>query len=125
MECNLLCNVFVDAPSSTNLITVPNNTTVLRESNISLVCSTDANPDAQIYHFYLNDNLIGNSSSGVFNTTVMVDGVYTWVPINTVGTGDNATVSITAVGKCKHTSCSLFKDTVCKMLCLYVSKYLS
>ena len=97
--CYLFCYVFVDAPSSTNLITVPNNTTVLRESNISLVCSTDANPDAHIYHFYLNDNLIGNSSSGVFNTTVMADGVYTCVPINTVGTGDNDSVSITVVGE--------------------------
>ena len=99
MECNLLCNVFVDAPSSTNLITVPNNTTVLRESNISLDCSTDANPEARIYHFYLNDNLIGNSSSGVFNTTVMADGVYTCVPVNTIGTGDNHSVSITVVGE--------------------------
>ena len=99
MECYLLCYVLADAPSSTNLITVPGNTTLLRDSNISLNCSTDANPDAHIYHFYLNDNLIGNSSSGVFKTTVMADGVYTCVPINAVGTGDNATVSITVVGE--------------------------
>ena len=97
--CYLFCYVFVDAPSSTNLITVPNNTTLLRGSGISLDCSTDANPDAHIYHFYLNDNLIGNSSSGVFNTTVMADGVYTCVPVNTVGTGDNDSVNITVVGK--------------------------
>ena len=99
MECYLLCYLLVDAPSSTNLITVPNNTTVLRESNISLVCSTDANPDAHIYHFYLNDNLVSNSSSGAFNTIVMEDGVYTCVPLNTVGTGDNDSVSITVVGE--------------------------
>ena len=99
MECYFLCYLFVDAPNSTNLIPVPNNTTVLRESNISLVCSTDANPDAHIYHFYVNDNLIGNSISGVFNTTVMADEVYTCVPINTVGTGDNDSVSITVVGE--------------------------
>ena len=101
--CYLFRYVFVDAPSSTNLITVPNNTTVLRESNISLVCNTDANPDAHIYYFYLNDNPIGSSSSGVFNTTVMVDGVYTCVPINTVGTGDNDSVSITVVGELHFT----------------------
>jgi len=93
------CYLLVDAPSNTNLITVPNNTTLLRESKISLDCSTDANPDAHIYHFYLNDNLIGNSSSGVFNTTVMTDGVYICVPVNTVGTGDNATVGVTVVGE--------------------------
>ena len=66
---------------------------------MSLKCTTDANPDAHIYRFYLNDSLIGNSSSDVFNTTVKTDGVYTCVPVNTVGEGDNATVNVTAVGK--------------------------
>ena len=91
--------LLIDAPSNTNLMAVPNTTTLIRDSKISLDCSTDANPDAHIYHFYLNDNLIGNSSSGVFNTTVMTDGVYTCVPVNTVGTGDNATVGFTVVGE--------------------------
>ena len=72
---------------------------MLRESSISLDCSTDANPDAHIYQFYLNDNLIGNESSSVFNTSVSEDGVYTCVPINTVGTGENDTVSIIVIGK--------------------------
>ena len=74
---------------------------MLRDSNISLDCSTDANPDAHVYHFYLNDSLIGNSNSGVFNTTVMTDGVYTYVPVNTVGTGENATVSMSSVSYIK------------------------
>ena len=64
-----------------------------------LNCSTDANPEAHLYHFYFNDTLIGNSSSGVFNVTVEKDGVYTCVPINTVGAGDSANISITVVGK--------------------------
>ena len=65
---------------------------------MTLHCTTDASPEAE-YQFHLNDTLIGNSSSGVFNTAVMEDGVYTCVPINTVGTGENATVNVTAVGK--------------------------
>jgi len=77
----------------------PANTTLLRESNLVLNCSTDANPDAHVYHYYFNSNLIGNSSSGVFNTTVMADGVYTCVPVNTVGIQSNSTVHVTAVGK--------------------------
>ena len=109
MECDHFCYLPVDAPSSTNLITVPNNTTLLRDSNISLDCSTDANPDAHVYHFYLNDSLIGNSNSGVFNTTVMTDGVYTCVPVNTVGTGENATVSITVVGELHWSSFVFFR----------------
>ena len=71
---------------------------MLHGDAVSLKCTTDANPDAHIYHLYLNGNLIGNSSSGVFNTTVKADGVYACVPLNRVGIGDNATVSITAVG---------------------------
>ena len=81
------------------ITTLPQNTTVLRDATVSIECSTDANPDAHIYHFYLNDNLIGNSSSGVFNTTVIADGVYTCVPANTVGIQSNSTVRVTAVGK--------------------------
>ena len=72
---------------------------MLRGTTLELNCKTDANPDAHIYHFYLNNNLIGNSSSGKFNFTVEKDGVYACVPMNNVGTGDNATVSITAVGE--------------------------
>ena len=78
--------------------TLPTNTTVLRDTAMLLNCSTDANPDAHNYHFYFNGNLIGNSSSGVFNITVKEDGVYTCVPENRVGTGNNATVNLMAIG---------------------------
>ena len=95
----LFC-IITDRPSFSNLSVVPSNTTVLRGSNVSLNCSTDANPAAYLYQFYFNDSFfIGNSSSGVFNITVDTDGVYTCVPINEVGKRDNATVEITAVGK--------------------------
>ena len=92
-----------DRPSSSALSTVPSNTTVLRGKTLSLICSTDANPlNSVTYHFYFNDSYIRNSSSGVFNVTVEADGLYTCVPINTVGTGQNATVSVNAVGKSVH-----------------------
>ena len=77
----------------------PANTTVLHNTVMMLNCSTDANPDAHTYHFYLNGNLIGNSSSGMFNIPVKEDGEYTCVPVNKVGTGFNASVGITAVGE--------------------------
>ena len=80
-------------------MTFPSNATLLRGSNMSLNCSTDANPEDVTYHFYYNGNLIGNSSSGVFNVLVKEDGVYTCVAVNTVGTGDNATVIVTVVGE--------------------------
>ena len=93
------CFFVTDLPTETSMTADPANTTVLRESNLVLNCSTDANPDAHVYHYYFNGDLIGNSSSGVFNTTVMADGVYTCVPENTVGTQSSSTVGITAVGK--------------------------
>ena len=89
----------VDAPSSTNLTTVPHNTTLLRDSSMSVKCSTDANPEDLEYQLYFKGLFIDKSSSGLFNITAIEDGVYTCVPINKVGTGDNATVSITVVGE--------------------------
>ena len=102
----MLVLFFVDQPTASGLATVPSNTTVLIGSTVSLNCSTDANPSAHVYQLYFSDTLIGNSSSGVFNVTVAADGVYTCVPNNAVGTGHNATVRVTAVGKftSKHDS---------------------
>ena len=65
---------------------------------MALNCETNANPEAE-YHFYFNGESVGKSTTGVLSVTVEEDGDYTCVPINTVGTGDNATVSITVVGK--------------------------
>ena len=72
---------------------------MLRGNNLLLNCSADANPAVHIYFFYFNGNFIGNSSSGVFNDTVGADGVYTCVPLNTVGTGGNGSINATAVGE--------------------------
>ena len=92
---------FLDTPTATALTADPTNTTVLHGSTVSLNCSADANPLAYLYQFYLNDSIIGNSSSGVFNITVDADGVYTCVPVNQVGTGQSAVIRVTAVGEFK------------------------
>lgn len=86
------------SPKMTNLTieSNPKNTTVLLNSSLTLHCVTNANPPA-LYHLYFNDSYIGNSSSGEFTTTAKGDGVYTCVPINAVGTGNNATLNIIAV----------------------------
>ncbi|XP_068686462.1 hemicentin-1-like isoform X2 [Montipora foliosa] len=84
-------------PSGTNMELTPSNTTVLRDSSLSINCTTDANPMAHVFQFYLDDACIGNSSSGVFTVTVAADGAYTCVPVNTVGKEENATVVIRTV----------------------------
>jgi len=86
-----------DGPDPAIFTTVPSNTTLHRDSIMSLNCETDASPEAE-YHFYFNGKSIGNSASGVLSVTVEADGVYTCVPGNSVGRGDNGTVSVIVVG---------------------------
>ena len=72
---------------------------MLRGKILSIICRADANPAAHEYQYYANDILIGNSSDGVLNVTVNVDGSYTCLPINSLGSGHNTTVNVTVVGK--------------------------
>ena len=88
-----------DGPSGTTVELTPSNTTVLRGSALSINCSTDSNPIAHVFQFYLDDVYIGNSTTGVYNVTVTANGAYTCVPVNTVGKEENATVVISTVGK--------------------------
>lgn len=89
---------FIVAPKMTNLTSKSSNSTVLLNNNWTLLCITNAKPPA-MYYFYFNESFIGNSSSGEFNVTVEGDGMYTCVPINNVGTGNNATLNVIAVGE--------------------------
>ena len=89
----------LDLPSAPILTTIPRNTTVLRGKILSIICRADANPAAHEYQYYVNDILTGNSSDGVLNVTVNVDGSYTCLPINSLGSGHNTTVNVTVVGK--------------------------
>ena len=89
----------LDLPSAPILTTIPSNATVLRGKILSIICRADANPAAHEYQYYVNDILTGNSSDGVLNVTVNVDGSYTCLPINSLGSGHNTTVNVTVVGK--------------------------
>ena len=89
----------LDLPSAPILTTIPSNATVLRGKILSIICRADANPAAHEYQYYVNDILTGNSSDGVVNVTVDVDGSYTCLPINTLGPGHITTVNVTVVGK--------------------------
>lgn len=83
----------------TNFTSNLSNTVVLTNSSLTLSCVTNANPPALFYLLYYNGAYIGNNSLGVLRVTVMEDGVYTCVPVNKVGAGDNGTVSVKTVGK--------------------------
>lgn len=89
----------IDGPSGTQLTVFPSNTTVLRGSNVTLNCHTDANPVPNEYRFYFNGNYSGTSSSGSVEAIVKDDGVYSCVPVNKVGVGVNASINVTTVGE--------------------------
>ena len=97
-QCRDFIYHFLDAPTGTKLISVPRNATVLRKSLLSLICKTDGSPEVE-FCLYFNGRLIKTSESGRFHVSVTSDGSYTCVPINRVGAGKNASVSVTAVGK--------------------------
>ena len=103
---------FLDLPTSLALSTTPANTTLLHGTTLELNCKADANPDPHLFHFQFNGNLIGNISTGVFNTSAEKDGVYTCVPENSVGTGDNATISITVVGEYDYSQMKLVVELI-------------
>ena len=97
--CISLVILFIlDAPGGTKLISVPKNTTVLRQSLLKLTCQTDGIPEAE-FHLYFNGRLIKTNGSGIFHVSVMSDGSYKCVPFNKVGVGKNASVIVAAVGK--------------------------
>ena len=95
----LFFSFFTDKPTGTSITSSPTNNTVLRNSSLVFSCRTDANPAAHIYNFYFNGTFIGVNNLGRYPVTVQADGEYTCVPLNTVGTGDNATFAVIAVGK--------------------------
>lgn len=63
---------------------------------VTLSCTTNANPPAHEYRFYLNDQVVHTSSSGVYQFPVRQSGnnAYKCEPKNQIGYGANATVMI-------------------------------
>ncbi|KAK3743484.1 hypothetical protein QZH41_013099, partial [Actinostola sp. cb2023] len=64
--------------------------------SVTLTCTTNANPPAHEYRFYLNDQVFHTSSSGVHQFFVPQSGnnTYKCAPKNHYGYGENATVLI-------------------------------
>ena len=93
------CLHFSDKPYGTNL-TSTHSKACLNDS-VTLTCTTDANPPAHEYRFYLNDQLAHTSSSGVYQFAVPQSGnnTYKCEPKNSVGYGVNATVIIPTKSK--------------------------
>ncbi|XP_022798006.1 protein turtle homolog B-like [Stylophora pistillata] len=84
-------------PNGMSFTCCPTNTTVLCGRNMVLSCKTDANPAPHVYHCYFNGTFIGMDNLSKYTVIVQADGVFTCVPLNAVGTGDNTTIAVIAV----------------------------
>jgi hypothetical protein len=93
----MMCFI-VDNPYQTNLTSTLSKACV--NDSVTLDCTTNANPPAHEYRFYLNDQLAHTSISGVYQLNVPQAGnnTYTCEPKNTVGSGQNATTFISSKG---------------------------
>ena len=80
-------------------LTKGNTSAVVQNSFVTFSCTSKASPPPHEYRFYHNDNLLDTNSSGTYKTQVSGSGLYSCVPVNTVGFGVNDTISITVVGK--------------------------
>ena len=76
-----------------------NDTVVLAGGSLFLKCTSEANPAVHVFQLIFDSTRVATSSSGMFSVTVRKAGIYTCIPVNEVGSGDSATVKVTALGK--------------------------
>ena len=93
--------IYTDPPENTNLTTIANTSATLRNSNVTFTCTAEGSPPPHEYRFYHKGTFLGNSSSGTFQTHVTKSGlsVFSCVPVNKAGLGENRSVTIDVVGE--------------------------
>ena len=97
----LLLFIISDPPGNTKLTTTANTSATLKNSNVTFTCTAEGSPPPHEYRFYHEGNFLGSSSSGTFQTQVTKSGlsVFSCVPVNKVGVGENKSVTINVVGE--------------------------
>lgn len=94
---------FADKPQHTRIVAVPDNEVTLN-GTVTLRCTAEGNPLVKSFRFYHNLTLIQDSSRNLYRIDRMTEsqqGTYTCVPVNDLGDGQNATISIKVGGECK------------------------
>ncbi|XP_031571252.1 uncharacterized protein LOC116305473 isoform X3 [Actinia tenebrosa] len=87
--------LILEKPHSTTITASPNQTSYCFNDSITVTCVSSAYPNAN-YNLYRNNRLVQKgSSSGVFSvSTGVTDRVFTCVPYNTVGSGQNRSFQV-------------------------------
>ena len=93
-------NLFSVKPDNVQLATSAADNKACRGDVISINCSAEAVPSKISYQLFENDIAILDAS-GRWSRTLTTAGMFTYtcVPNNTLGTGENATVTVTVNGK--------------------------
>ena len=93
-------NLFSVKPDNVQLATSAADNKTCRGDVISINCSAEAVPSEMSYQLFENDIAILDAS-GRWSRTLTTAGMFTYtcVPNNTLGTGENATVTVTVNGK--------------------------
>ena len=81
--------------SGANISAVPFGT------EITFNCTSHARPDVQEYWFYKGKETLGSSETGVFRFVIKEPGSYSCAPVNSVGNGKEAAISIGVDGRCR------------------------
>lgn len=108
MNCNLFDPCFyLDKPENTKLVVNrANPTAVPFGSKIIFTCTSNSHPDVQGYRFYRDQELLGTSTTDIFQLTIGHSGLYSCIPFNDVGDGGKAAIAITVDGRSKVCLCS-------------------
>ena len=74
--------------------------TVCQGDIITFNCTANSNPAVHTYRLYMNETMVSESSTGVWNRTVTTGGVlvYNCMVNNTIGTAMSMDVSVTVNG---------------------------
>lgn len=68
-------------------------------SFVTFNCTTHARPDPDGYKFYRGQELLSSSGSGLFDLRLQRSGLYSCLPFNSAGDGDQASLKIIVDGR--------------------------
>ena len=81
-------------------------------SFVTFNCTTHARPDPDGYKFYRGQELLSSSGSGVFDLRLQHSGLYSCLPFNSAGDGDQASLKIIVDGRLRLVAKSFNRSIV-------------
>ena len=81
-------------------------------SFVTFNCTTHARPDPDGYKFYRGQELLSSSGSGVFDLWLQHSGLYSCLPFNSAGDGDQASLKIIVDGRLRLVAKSFNRSIV-------------